>query len=143
MELDKNIALKIIIVDDSPDDHFFIKESMKDFKNITWLSFFNGQEFLAYLQEMTTHDKDELPHIVILDINMPRLTGFEVFETVKQRGLQEKIAFYILTSNLTHSDLEKCASYVLDCYKKPFSIDHFRTLIQKLILRSYLLNKKD
>jgi CheY-like chemotaxis protein len=143
MEIDKDVDLKIIIVDDSTDDHFFIKESMRDFKKIEWVSFFNGGEFLKYLQEMTKHSKDELPDIVILDINMPKLTGFEVFELVKERGLQESIAFYILTTNLTHSDLEKCAKFGLDCYKKPFSIDHFRTMIEKMILRSYLQNKKD
>jgi two-component system, chemotaxis family, response regulator Rcp1 len=143
LELDKNIKLTIIIVDDAQDDHFFIKESMRDFKNIKWISFYNGEEFLKYLQEKVRYDTKDLPDIVILDINMPKLSGFDVFELVKERRLQESIAFYILTTNLTQSDLEKCASFVLDCYKKPFSIDHFGTLMQKIILRSYLLNKKD
>jgi CheY-like chemotaxis protein len=143
MELDKDLSLTIIIVDDSADDHFFIKESMRDFNNIKWVCFFNGEEFLRYLQEKATHASEKLPDIVILDINMPKLTGFEVFEFVKERGLQESIAFYILTSDLTHPDLEKCANFGLDCYKKPFSIEHFSTLIQKIILRSYFLKKKD
>jgi chemotaxis family two-component system response regulator Rcp1 len=143
MEIDKDIELKIIIVDDSADDHFFIKKSMRDFKKIEWVCFFNGEEFLAYLQKKAKHEENKLPDIVILDINMPRLTGFEVFELVKERGLQKSIAFYILTTNLTQSDLEKCAELGLDCYKKPFAIDSFRTMIEKMIQRSYLLNKKD
>jgi len=136
LELDKDISLKIIIVDDSRDDQFFIKESMRLYKNITWVSFFDGEEFLKYLESAEKHKEDSLPDIVILDINMPKLTGFEVLEVVKRRDLQESITFYILTTDITDKDREKCEKLKIDCYKKPFSLEHFSMLIQRLIVDS-------
>jgi DNA-binding response OmpR family regulator len=67
---------------------------------------------------------------------MPKLTGFEVFELVKKKDLQESIAFYILTSNITDKDIERCECLKIDCFKKPFSLEHFSNLIKRLIMDS-------
>jgi CheY-like chemotaxis protein len=133
--IDRNIKLKIVIVDDSEDDHFFIKESLCDFKGISFLSFYDGEDFLKYLTEKRENNKDgsPLPDIAILDVNMPKLTGFQVFERVKELGLQKAIRFYILTTSLTEKDIEKCNSLNLVCHKKPFTIDRFSILLQKII----------
>lgn len=133
MSIDPNIKLNIIIVDDSEDDHFFIIESLKSFKNLTFKSFYNGAQFWHYLEERVSSPAGKLPDIVILDINMPKLNGFEVFRKVKEAGLENKMKFLILTSNLTDADLNSCAQLDIDCYKKPFTIEAFGTLLTKVI----------
>jgi len=134
----KDIKLKIVIVDDSKDDHYFIKESLSEFKNISFVSFYNGLDFFNYLLEKSKeiHTSSEMPDVVILDINMPRLTGFEVFEKVKEYGLEENIKFFILTTNLTEKDLENCRTLKLECHIKPFSIDAFSVLLQAIIKKA-------
>jgi two-component system, response regulator len=140
MILNKDIKLKIVIVDDSMDDHFFIKEALEEFKNITFVSFYNGVDFLNYIKEKSkeAHHSSELPDIVILDVNMPKLTGFEVFEKVKEYKVEEIIKFFVLTTSLTDRDLEKCKLLKLECHKKPFSIDAFSILLQAMIKNSGL-----
>jgi CheY-like chemotaxis protein len=138
MLIDKNIQLRIVIVDDSRDDHFFIKESLKEFRNISFISFYNGEDFLNYMNEKdkATDSNSKFPDIVILDINMPKLTGFEVFKKINECGLKKNIPFFILTTNLTEADIEKCRELKLQCHKKPFSIDKFSILLQEIILAS-------
>jgi CheY-like chemotaxis protein len=135
MILNKNIKLKIVIVDDSHDDHFFIKESLREFKNISFVSFYNGADFLDYIVEKSKeiHQASALPDVVILDINMPKLTGFEVFKKIKEYGIEENIKFFILTTSLTESDLEQCSKLGIECHKKPFSIEAFGILLQKIM----------
>jgi CheY-like chemotaxis protein len=135
MILDKNINLKIIIVDDSVDDHFFIKESLCEFKNITFLSFYSGPKFLDYIvaKSKEAHAGDQMPDVVILDINMPGLTGFEVFAKILEYKIEERVKFFILTTNLTDRDIENCRKLNLECNIKPFSIEKFSVLLQRLI----------
>ena len=134
MDLHKEIKLNIAVVDDSLDDHMFIVESLKDYKNIQITPFYGGDQFLKHLEEhIGGRDKSKIPEIVILDINMPRLTGFEIYEEVLQKGFQKGITFFILSTNLTDKDLTMCRQLKLNCYKKPFSIDNFRILLQTII----------
>jgi CheY-like chemotaxis protein len=140
MLTNKDIKLKIVIVDDSKDDHFFIKGSLSEFKNISFVSFFNGVDFFYYLLEKKKeiHHHSEMPDVVILDINMPKLTGFEVFERVKEYGLKENIKFFILTTTLTDRDIENCLKLQIECHVKPFSIEAFSVLLQAIIKNSGL-----
>jgi CheY-like chemotaxis protein len=135
MPISKDIKIKIIIVDDSRHDHFFVKESLSDFKNVTFISFYNGEDFLNYIKEKSEakHAVSELPDIVILDVNMPKLTGFEVFEKIKECGIDEVVKFFILTTSLAPSDIEKCQQLKLECHKKPFSVKAFSVLLQSII----------
>jgi DNA-binding response OmpR family regulator len=133
--VDKNIELTIVIVDDSPDDHFFIKEALSEFKNIAFRDYYNGEDFLRYLEDRLDNPphKHIYPNILILDINMPRLTGFEVIELAKKKDLKDSLRFYILTTSLTEPDQGKCRALNIRCFMKPFNIDHFTELLEAMI----------
>jgi CheY-like chemotaxis protein len=133
--LDENIELTIIIVDDCRDDHFFIKESLSHYKRIHFLDYYDGEDFLDFLEEQSKRNgfKSKHPVIVILDVNMPKLTGFEVFEMIELKNLKHHIRFYILTTSVTDTEKSKCKKYGLECHQKPFLIDDFTRLLEKII----------
>ena len=131
--MDKDTKLEIIIVDDSKDDHFFIKEALRDFKNISFRSFYDGEEFLRYINDRKGDLYPKYPDIVILDINMPKLTGFEVFEKVKKHELSWSVKFFILTTGLSDADKENSRRLELDYYYKPFSVKKYNDLLQEII----------
>jgi two-component system, chemotaxis family, response regulator Rcp1 len=133
--LDRNMKLKIIIVDDNQPDHFFIKSALSDFKNITFQSFYNGEDFIKYLldQDNIPDESSDLPDIVILDINMPRLNGFEVFEATKKCKRHTGIYFTVLSTSITPVDKAKCEEFNLVCNIKPFSIEKFRVILESII----------
>lgn len=133
--INKDIKLTLVIVDDSPEEHFFIKQALKDFKNILFNDYYNGEDFLRFLEERNKRPVliKNLPDIVILDVNMPKMTGFEVFEIIEKRGLKKNIQFYVLTTNITERDRLNCEKYKLTCYKKPFDLDHFSNVLGEIL----------
>lgn len=130
--MDQNTGLRIFVVDDSKEDHFFIKEGLKDF-NIYFQSFYDGEEFYLHMLNKKNDPTYQHPDIVILDINMPKLTGFEVYEKMIKDDLQDNIKFFILTTTLSDRDKERGVRLGIDCYTKPFSISEFSKLLQELI----------
>jgi two-component system response regulator len=73
----------IVMVDDNPGDLFFVRQclSASKLKN-AWMSFNNGPEFLSYLERVKT-GVDPMPALVLLDINMPYMTGLEILRTTR------------------------------------------------------------
>jgi CheY-like chemotaxis protein len=73
--------LNILLADDDIDDCQFFKEALEALPITTELvTVHDGDELLNYLTENTTH----LPHVLFLDINMPRKNGFECLTEIKQ-----------------------------------------------------------
>ena len=122
--------LRIIIVDDNSDDQYFIKDALSHFKNIRFESFYSPENFMNYLSSLKA---DELPDIVIMDINMPKLTGFEVIESIRQLDVKHKTEFFILSSSITPKDQLHCERLNLNCFTKPYSPGQFRLTIQEIL----------
>ena len=85
----------IIIVDDDQDDQFLMKKVCEKLGVANDVLFFDdGRDALEYLH--TTHDK---PFIIISDINMPAINGFELRrEIIKDTTLREKSIPFIFFS---------------------------------------------
>ncbi|MFS4482919.1 response regulator [Hyunsoonleella sp. 2307UL5-6] len=89
----------------------------------------NGEEALKILQK-----KDELPDIILLDLNMPKLNGIEFLNILKQDDLLRHIPTIILTTSNNQRDLLECykigiAGYVL----KPLKYEDYVLKIEKLL----------
>jgi CheY-like chemotaxis protein len=135
MEIAKNVNLHVIIADDSEDDQYFIKTSLSEYKGISIKSVYSGTELIDYLlhRKRYASNKEALPDIVIMDINMPKLTGFETFEELEKHDVLKNVRFIILSTHLTESDHDNCNRLKLNCYIKPFSIKKFESTLMKII----------
>jgi CheY-like chemotaxis protein len=73
--------LNILLADDDIDDCHFFKEALEALPITTELvTVHDGDELISYLTGNTT----QLPHVLFLDINMPRKNGFECLTEIKQ-----------------------------------------------------------
>jgi len=69
---------KILLIDDNKVDNFFHERVIRKFdKNITVISLLSGEEALEYLAGLHSA---ELPDLIFLDINMPRMNGWEFLQ---------------------------------------------------------------
>ena len=93
----------ILCVDDDEDDLFFIKDIIQsqghsfEIKEAR-----NGWDALNYLQEGLK--KDELPCLIIMDMNMPRMDGKQTITKIKEieQLLKVPIVVFTTSSNATH-----------------------------------------
>jgi CheY-like chemotaxis protein len=109
-----------------------MKRALSEYPNIQVTSLFNGQDIVDFL-----HGKNEFannnvsaPDIVLLDINMPKLNGFEVSELLTREEKFKKILFVVLSSSLLKT-FDKCRN--ISCYQKPLMADKYKDLLEKII----------
>jgi CheY-like chemotaxis protein len=89
----------------------------------------NGEEALRLLE-----NKNELPDIILLDLNMPKINGIEFLKILKADAVLRYIPAIILTTSNNKKDLLECynigvAGYVL----KPLKYEDYVSKIEKLL----------
>lgn len=121
---------KILIVDDSEAEHFLYRHAFRKFDpGIELISTYDGQEALNRLDEFTDADK---PDFVLLDINMPRMTGVEFLEAFHERHAASPMRIVMLTSSLNDRDRREALSFpcVAGFMTKPLSQDDLARLAE-------------
>lgn len=126
----------IWVIDDDPIYQIIINKLIKksDFFS-TANSFKNGKEAIDLLQNTIKKDSLSPPDIILLDINMPIMDGWEFLEALEilKPGIEKKIIIYIVSSSIATEDKNKSKKYsdVLGYISKPISIDDLIQLIPK------------
>lgn len=77
--------------------------------------------------------KTDVPDIVLIDINMPRIDGWEFIEMLEADQPTHGIPFIIISSSIDPEDLDRSKQYpcVLDFIPKPLSMDKLDYIIER------------
>lgn len=75
----------------------------------------NGTEGLNYIQEKANNDPENIPQLILLDLNMPPLNGWEFLDQFAQvaPSLEKIPPIYILSSTVDPEDQKRAMSYAL------------------------------
>jgi len=123
---------KIMIVDDEPDQIETLKIILEDevdkFKIIGANS---GKECLAALQ------RKEIPDLILLDILMPEMDGWEVFKKIKENPEWEKIPIIFLTATDDKISKKKGSRLAQDFIEKPFEIDDLKKRLKNVLEKNF------
>jgi CheY-like chemotaxis protein len=113
-----NTGTILIAEDDANDAFFFERAVRKSGGNDRVISVSNGQEVIDYLTRSRDHedpDTSPLPTVVVLDLRMPKKTGFEALEWIRAHAEFEFLKVAILTGSTNPRDkkeaLEKGADF--------------------------------
>jgi len=105
---------KILVIDDEKSIRFIIESTLKQEFNV--ISFSNGQEGLNYLEG------GNFPDMIICDLIMPELNGFEFLERIKASGFFDDIPIMILSGREWSKDKIRCFELGAEDYVvKPFN----------------------
>ena len=89
----------------------------------------DGEEALQIAQQ-------RLPDLAVLDVMMPKLTGYEVTRELRARSETAGIPVILLTARVQESDVDRGFESGADDYvKKPFSPNELRSRIQAILGR--------
>ena len=97
-----NTTRKILIVDDDPEDLVLIEEALLELGQDIHCEE-NGIEALKYLEYC-----NELPSLIILDLNMPKLNGTETLSKLKENQKFKHIPVVIYSTSINAFEKDKC-----------------------------------
>jgi len=102
---------RFLLIDDDPSNNLICKIIIqRTLEGQEVLEFTNPEKALEYIEQEYT--KAPVPTIILLDINMPELSGWEVLEIMK--GYSDEVManfkIYILSSSVDNSDYEKATN---------------------------------
>ncbi len=95
----------------------------------------DGEEALQFLRHQGAYVDCQLPlpNVILLDINMPKLTGVEVLRAIRNDDQLKKLPVVLLTSSQEDGDLIESHNLNVNAYIiKPVDIDHFEHSIKEL-----------
>jgi len=117
---------KILIVDDEPNIVMSLEYTFKKNGFEVYIAR-DGSEALEILNQV-------VPDVLILDIMMPKVDGFETLKQIKENRLLSSIKVVFLTAKNKASDIEKGLKLGADKYlTKPFSIKKIVSEINELL----------
>lgn len=124
---------KVLLADDDADDREIFERVLGKKEDVRLLrSVENGREVINFLDKLRS--SDELPHLIILDHNMPMMNGTETLGVIKSTQKYADIDVVIYSTYSDRNLQEKCralgASMVL---AKPSSMKEYEAIIEKFL----------
>ncbi|GAA4277128.1 response regulator [Aquimarina mytili] len=122
------------IIDDDPIFIFGMKKIMKliDFCK-SLMVFRDGEEALNNLKAIISAN-EKLPDVILLDLNMPVLDGWQFLEEFVKIPCEKKIIIYIVSSSVDPQDILRAKSYELvsDYIVKPVTVEKLKNVLSDL-----------
>jgi CheY-like chemotaxis protein len=136
----------ILLVEDNPDDEALTLRALKKNHIVNDVVVArDGVEALEYLFGTGAHagrDLGEMPQVVLLDLNLPRIGGLEVLKRIREDERTKFLAVVVLTSSKEDEDLLKSYSLGANSYvRKPVDFAQFTEAVKTLGLFWLLLNE--
>lgn len=122
----------ILLVEDDPDDLFFLTEAFQNADNsYTYVEAYDGEAALAILKDM--YSRNEQPALIVLDINMPILSGRELLTILKEDPDYSHIPVVVFTTSSNPFDRQHCRQYQVDLITKPLSHKGLDGLVKHML----------
>jgi len=123
-----NMTKKIMVVDDDPSIIYTVKHGLEALEpGCSIIGVNSGEQCLKLL------NNNEIPDVILLDIMMPGMTGWETINKIKQNDSWKNIPIIILTAR-TDRIAKDAGIFLADDYiEKPFQIQYIKHRIDKIL----------
>ena len=112
-----NSTEEILLVEDSPTDALLTREAFEDSKIISKVNHvFDGEQAMAFLRQEDGFATKQRPGLILLDLNLPKKSGFEVLAEIKGSKKFSHIPVIVLTTSMAEEDIIKSYDLRANCY---------------------------
>lgn len=124
-----NVKKNILLIEDNEADIRLMQEVLKDhFEEVEISVARDGLKALEMLCK-----QENLPSLIILDLNLPKKDGREVLAHIKSDDMLKVIPVIILTTSESAQDIERAYKLHANCYlAKPIDLDDFIKIITQI-----------
>ena len=127
----------ILLVEDDPNDVFLIQRAFRKANLANPIQVMkDGEAAVQYLsgqEPYADRDRYPLPILMLLDLKLPRRSGLEVLEWLKQQPKLKRLPVVVLTSSREHTDLNRAYDLGANSYLvKPVAFDSLLNMVQTL-----------
>ena len=127
---DEAHLMQILLVEDSLADIELTLDALKDAKVANRVTVVrDGAAALEHLQDCA----DDCPDLVILDLNLPRMSGHEVLAAMRADDAMRRIPVAVLTTSSAEADVETTYDLGANCFlTKPVDVGQFIHVVQSI-----------
>ncbi len=127
-----NRELDILLIENDPAMALLTKEAFREaglFERIIVVQ--NGDDALSYLRRESKYIGQPYPDLIFLDLHLPRKSGFEVLEEIKDNPHLCAIPVVVISGSSDPREIRKAYELHASCYiRKPDSLDEFLHFLQ-------------
>lgn len=119
--------LRVLLADDDMDDCLFFKEALDELPLSTHLTVVNdGDQLMKLLLKNTS----QLPHVLFLDLNMPRKNGFECLREIKLNDKLKALPAIMYSTSSEQDVMDRLYQHGAQYFiRKPFDFLQFKRVI--------------
>jgi len=126
---------RVMLIDDDMGDTLLLKKLLLKHNNHLEIDVEQDPEnALSKLEALAEHTPYKLPDVILLDINMPRMTGFELKEKLSQSPQLSKLPVIFLTTSAAPSDIDNAYKLGGNAYlTKPGDLGGMRQIVEAFV----------
>jgi CheY-like chemotaxis protein len=133
----KGEFLNILLIEDNQDHAELVMRSFEDHRIANRIHHVtHGEEALHYLFRQGSYSDPKTsprPHVILLDLRLPRIDGLEILETIRSSPEIMNIPIVVLTTSQAEQDVAKAYSEHVNSYLvKPVDFDSFNRMMEDL-----------
>ncbi len=130
----------ILLIEDNDLDSTLVKNALLQSNPTYDINIFNeGTEAMMYLKKEGKYERAKRPDLIILDLNLPKLNGYDVLTYVKSNKGTKCIPVVVLTTSEMSHDINKSYLNHANCFiTKPVNFEEFIETLK--IVKNFWLN---
>ncbi len=127
---------RVFLVEDNFDDRTISKKTLEASDMVSEVvCFANGNELIEYMKREGFQDHSVIcmtPTIVILDLKMPKVSGFDVLKQLKFDHFLQDIPIIVISGNASNENIRRAHELKADgFFKKPLSVDKIQSFFSR------------
>jgi CheY-like chemotaxis protein len=122
----------VLWADDDPDDLRIFNEAADEInRDLVITNVHNGRELLDYLRHAV--QEDDLPSMIVMDMNMPLVSGREALLAIKKDERLRDIPLAVLTTSNSPLDFLYCMKFRVVMFTKPWLFSGVKDVVREIL----------